>query len=230
MSRWQPEDLEKRFEDRYIPEPNSGCWLWLGDLNKGGYGIFHLGKERVGNRYRKVRIGAHRLSWELYHGSIPHGLWVLHKCDVTGCVNPDHLFVGTPKDNTDDMVSKGRHCHGERHWQSLLAEDDVLAIRVSNRTHAELATEYGVSFQTISDIRNRKIWRHIAGGEDYDGRRHQGRKGENNKSARLTEPRVMAIRAALACGASCASLGRKYGVTDALIGMIKRRKIWAHVS
>lgn len=90
--------LEERFHDKYIPEPNSGCWLWIANANRTGYGCLSDSKQRL----------AHRISWEIHRGPIPEGLYVLHKCDVPICVNPEHLFLGTHQDNMDDMVRKGR--------------------------------------------------------------------------------------------------------------------------
>jgi hypothetical protein len=86
------------FETHYIPEPNSGCWLWLGPYTNpakayGGWG-----------RHEK----AHRVSWQLTNGLIPAKLFVLHKCDISICVNPSHLFLGTQTDNLNDMTNKGR--------------------------------------------------------------------------------------------------------------------------
>lgn len=90
----------ERFEQKIMPEPMSGCWLWTASLNDGGYGLFCLdGKDRT----------THRVSWRLYRGEIPEGLCVLHKCDTRACVNPDHLFLGTYKDNNNDCVAKKRH-------------------------------------------------------------------------------------------------------------------------
>lgn len=92
--------LEDRLMEKVIPEPNSGCHLWLGAV-RSGYGVIGSG---VG---KKVAL-AHRVSWGLANGPIPAGLCVLHRCDVPSCVNPDHLFLGTIKDNSLDMVAKRR--------------------------------------------------------------------------------------------------------------------------
>jgi hypothetical protein len=87
----------------------SGCVLWLGATSAGtGYG-----KVRLSNPRRLV--GAHRLAWELAHCPIPDGLCVLHRCDVRTCVNPDHLYLGTKRDNARDMVSRGRWSNGRQH-------------------------------------------------------------------------------------------------------------------
>jgi hypothetical protein len=90
----------ERFNEGFIPEPNSGCWLWVRSIsrNGNGYGFFKLGEERT----------AHRSSWIIFRGIIPAGKFVLHKCDTPSCVNPDHLFLGSQKDNILDMYKKHR--------------------------------------------------------------------------------------------------------------------------
>jgi hypothetical protein len=95
-----PVPLKDRFEQQFIPEPNSGCWLWIGAIDGRGYGAIK-DSSRVMRR-------ASRVSWELHRGSIPEKMCILHKCDVPLCVNPDHLFLGTNADNTRDMYRKGR--------------------------------------------------------------------------------------------------------------------------
>jgi hypothetical protein len=82
-----------------MPEPNTGCLLWLGKVGTDGYGLFKVGGKRR---------AAHRVSYEIHKGPIPPGLWVLHRCDTPACVNPEHLFLGTHADNMRDMVAKGR--------------------------------------------------------------------------------------------------------------------------
>lgn len=97
--------LTDRFWEKVEKTP--GCWLWTGSCTEKGYGSIGSGG-RDGSH-----LIASRVSWELYFGPIPAGLWVLHRCDDPACVRPDHLFLGTAADNTADMVSKGRHAHGQ---------------------------------------------------------------------------------------------------------------------
>ena len=91
--------IDSNLEEKYEPEPNSGCWLWTASVDRVGYGHIWLdGKLKQ----------SHRFMWELFNGSIPHGMKILHKCDVRSCVNPNHLFLGTQKENMQDCKKKGR--------------------------------------------------------------------------------------------------------------------------
>ena len=92
--------IEDRFWKKVEPEPNSGCWLWMGTQDR--YGQFRIGG-RNGHQ-----VGAHRVAWMLANGLIPMGVHVLHRCDIPTCVNPSHLFLGTRKDNMQDAARKGR--------------------------------------------------------------------------------------------------------------------------
>ena len=99
--------IKEEFEDRFIPEPNSGCWLWIGPIFKlrGGYGCFNYKTELMQR--------AHRVSWKLYcDNTITEKDHVLHKCDNTICVNPDHLFIGDQILNMYDKSMKGRQLEG----------------------------------------------------------------------------------------------------------------------
>lgn len=93
--------LGERFWENVCPEPNSGCFLWMGSVIKQGYG--RIRRENCG-----PGLTAHRASWEIHYGAIPEGMCVLHKCDTPSCVRPEHLFLGTNKDNTQDCIAKGR--------------------------------------------------------------------------------------------------------------------------
>ena len=141
----------ERFEEKYVPEPNSGCWEWTACTDTSGYGQI---------RFNGTLVKAHRLSYELHVGEIGDK-HVLHKCDNPACVNPQHLFLGTQADNIADMVAKGRQARGKSHGSAKLTEADVLAIRADNRPQRAIAPDYGISHRLISDIKNRKIWAHV---------------------------------------------------------------------
>lgn len=148
-------DLVDALQNGSMPEPNSGCWLWIGATTPGGYG-------KLRNKGRTII--ASRASWMAHRGAIPEGLCVLHKCDTPACVNPDHLFLGTIAENVEDMVRKGRHrvpeyrhyAFGSRLPQTKLSDAAVLEIRASTSPLAVLASRYGVSQSLISLVRRGK--------------------------------------------------------------------------
>lgn len=144
--------LRHRFEEKYTPEPMSGCWLWEAYCDKDGYGRFGIG----GAAYR-----AHRVSWELHNGRIPDGMLVLHKCDVPECVNPDHLFLGSSADNISDMIAKGRAALGEAlatYGNSKLNEDQVKQIFVAAGKHGDIGKKYNISRSQVWSIKNKRSW------------------------------------------------------------------------
>lgn len=137
------------------------CWLWVGYLRDNGYGV-------IGINYNEYKV--HRVSYFLEHGRIDSDRLVLHRCDVRACVNPAHLFLGTPKDNSQDAVRKGRNAkvYGEQNGKSKLTRADVLAIRrmckkggVYQKTFAR---QFGVSEATVSYVVNGGRWQKLTGG------------------------------------------------------------------
>lgn len=145
--------LTARLERASIPEPNSGCTLWMKTLAV-GYGQIS---------WRGRLIGAHRLAWIINRGPIPSGLFVCHKCDVPSCINPAHLFLGTARENNADKHTKGRTRVGRGSCQgsAKLTEFQILAIRNDGRLQREIAEEYGVDQSNISLIKKRLGWAHI---------------------------------------------------------------------
>lgn len=138
---------------RAEPEPNSGCWLWSGNLTESGYGRVTIGRKD----YR-----AHRVSWALANGrGIPDGAFICHRCDTPSCINPAHLFPGSNRDNVRDMIEKGRKAStaGDRHGKRKLTADIVRAIRQSSESHAAIARSYGLSPQAVCNARSGKTWR-----------------------------------------------------------------------
>ena len=137
----------------------SGCWVWNRKRNEWGYGV--LG---IANRSTL----AHRFVWTEVHGSIPEGYGVLHRCDNPACINPEHLFLGTPADNNADMKAKGRNRQpkGTAHPRARLKPDDIRRIRslAGKRTHISLAEEYKVAESTIWMILHNRIWKSVKWG------------------------------------------------------------------
>lgn len=137
------------------------CWSWKGPLLRSNrpwqrYGNFGVWSDGATRSQR-----AHRFSWMLANGPIPEGLNVLHRCDNTNCVNPNHLFVGTQKQNVDDQRAKGRLWYGERNGRAKLTEDDVRAIRASTERTGVLAKRYGVHWTTLKKARDGTFWPHV---------------------------------------------------------------------
>ncbi len=140
-------------------EKTSNCWKWIGATQPDGYGsvTFH------GQRWP-----AHKFAFFLTHGKVTKGLFILHKCDNKGCVNPDHLYEGTTKDNARDASQRGRlNPHrGESCSTSKLTTQNVIEIRKRYRWYkvpaSLLAKEYGVCRQLINGIIARKKWAHVS--------------------------------------------------------------------
>lgn len=119
-----------------------------------GYGIIWFKSNRN-------FVLAHRIAWVYEHGEIPEGMFLCHSCDNRACVNVDHLFLGTPQDNSSDMVAKKRQMHGEKHYNAKLSEADVKNIKESNLSSRALAKQYNVSKTNILDIKKNRIWRYV---------------------------------------------------------------------
>ncbi len=146
-----PRPLRERFDEKYeIVEPG-GCWVWMANGER--YGHLHVGSRVDGSRRT---VAAHRTSWELHRGSVPEGLHVLHRCDNSLCVNPEHLFLGTHADNMADREAKGRSPVGEDHPKAKLTNAQVLQIRLIGRaiSQVEIGRRFGVSVSLVGHILN----------------------------------------------------------------------------
>lgn len=167
-----PEKTEYRYNRKRLPEKErffnriqkslyNDCWLWIGNKNRQGYGIFFddSGKE----------VRAHRYSYFIEYGHLDKTKYVCHTCDNPSCVNPKHLWEGTAKDNNEDCRNKNRAKYppdqkGENHSQHKLTEDDVLFIRQEFKagvSQADLMRKYNMSRNTIHKICKNKTWKHI---------------------------------------------------------------------
>lgn len=132
------------------------CIAWGGTRQSSGYGEFSC----LGIKYL-----AHRFSYSLHNGEIPDGMFVRHTCDNPPCVNPRHLLMGPPALNVQDMVSRDRHSRGERNGHAKLTRDDVTGILQMLSTgmpQRGIAEKYGVTPQTITDIKKGRSWNHLS--------------------------------------------------------------------
>ena len=154
MSKTVPITRE-RIEKKVLRIPEAGCWIWMGSSQVRGYG------EIISNNRKHL---AHRASYEAFVGKIPEGMYVCHACDNVACVNPNHLFLGTQKQNLQDMASKGRSTKGVKNPMAKLDAYGVKEIREgikAGRTDSSLAKDWMVCRQTINNIRNGKVWNHV---------------------------------------------------------------------
>lgn len=155
--------IGERLERYSMPVTETGCWLWIGGCETRGFPFLRYGRIWVKGR----TLVAHRVSYEHHIGPVPTGMKVLHKCDVPLCVNPAHLMLGTSRDNTHDMISKGRNepmlstRRGASSNFAKLTAQQVLAIRSDNRFQRVIAKEYQITQTAVSSIKLRKSWSHI---------------------------------------------------------------------
>lgn len=139
-----------------IEKAPNGCWNFTGLLS-GGHGDAKYGV--ISHGYRNLY--AHRIAYEDAKGTIPEGLQVCHSCDNTICCNPDHLFLGTIQENTQDSLEKGRRARGTKNSQNKLTELQALEIRASTESGVVLGVRYGVSRTQISNIKRGKQWQYL---------------------------------------------------------------------
>jgi hypothetical protein len=136
-----------RIQNNIVRVPIAGCWLWLMSVGSHGYGQLNFPD-------KKPRL-VHRLSYEQYVGAIPDGLHVLHHCDVRSCCNPEHLFVGTAKDNMRDCMKKGRNSAPPlgANWKLTPAQRNDMVSRYRSGERADsLAAEYGVHHSRVYQL------------------------------------------------------------------------------
>jgi hypothetical protein len=141
-----------------IKKHKSGCWNWIGSKYPTGYGRFS---------YKKHKGYAHRMSYIVFKGKIKKNFCVCHACDNKACINPDHLWLGTQKDNIIDCINKGRRAiykTGENHKNHKLINKQIIEIKYklkNNMPIYKIAKHYFVHINTIYAIKNNKTWKHI---------------------------------------------------------------------
>lgn len=161
------ESLKARFH-KYT-QTGDDCWIWIGLKDTKGYGRMSISKNN-----KAVPVFAHRVSWSIHNDStIPSGMCVCHSCDNPSCVNPDHLFLGTIKDNVQDCINKGRKTHpphpaGVDHPEAKFTEDQVREIRKRYVRRSgpptnlvSIAADYGVVYTAIQKIVTGETYKNV---------------------------------------------------------------------
>lgn len=155
------------------------CWGWKGSISKEGY-------PRITRKYetKGVTLKVSRIIYSILYGDIPPGHVIRHSCDNPGCVNPDHLLLGTPKQNSQDAVNRLRHAWGVRNSKAKLSPTQILEIRDSRLSVGELSKKYSISKSQIGRIKAHESWSKLVGGV----------KQERISSRKLTRKQVEEIR------------------------------------
>ena len=198
------------------------CWLWQAAVVK-GYGKFKADNRKM--------LASHRIAYELTYGPVPDGLLVCHECDTPLCCNPKHLFAGTPKDNTQDMIKKGRKpdVTGELHGMAKLSGAQVVEMRClyadGINSQEELATMYGIAVSTVWRIVSGKEWMHVGGPITTQHARRPSTRVTKISADQVREIRIRHARE----GMHQKILALEYGVCREYIGQILRREVWRDI-
>lgn len=207
-------------------QKTDGCWIWTKSRSNNGYG--QIGHRENGHLVHKL---AHRVSYELFIGPIPDGIYVCHTCDNPPCINPKHLWLGTAKDNNRDCREKGRHPYnpgGGKATPIKLTDSKVIEIKnllMAGTKLLDISRRYGVSSSMISNIARGKSWKQIIGKdqEKMIDAWMMNRKtyGENSNRAKLTTSDALEIVRDYKKG-NMKELCSRYGVSKSTIFRLLR--------
>lgn len=206
----------------FSEKKSNGCVEYSGTIESTGYGSL---------RFKGKRYKAHRAAYIAHKGQIPKGLQVNHTCDNKKCINPDHLWVGTQKENMDDMKNKGRDNRigrkGSKSHMTKLTEDDVQLIRgkfINGASRAELSKEYKLSKTALRNILANESWQHVGLGCE------SAKMCRKNYAKKLTLEEVREIKKLLEADfITRDALAEMFNVTVGNIDLIKANKIWKNI-
>lgn len=150
-------EIQQYIKDRVCTHPGTGCWEWAMAVSEQGYGVAAVGQKKA---------SSHRIAYAAFVADIPAGINVCHRCDNPSCCNPEHLFLGSQKDNIQDCIRKGRKAdkRGERHHLSKLTDKDVRQIRSlkgAGLLPSQVALMYPVGRWQINAIWHNQGWTHV---------------------------------------------------------------------
>ena len=213
----------ERFWSKVVKRDEGACWGWAGSKSEAGYGMFIFDRKRR---------PAHRIAWELYHGSlIPDELLACHRCDQPACVNPHHIYPGTHKDNANDATERGRwnHKKGEENAASKLTDDGVLSMVArynAGESGRVIALDYDIAFSGVHRIMSGKTWSHLTGIQKDTTPDYTRRSWRTD----FTDDEVMAIRNRYRNGEEIHALAQEFGVTDKSMRSLVSGRTFADVA
>ena len=219
-----------RFNNKilYPKDIENECWIFQSSGVPKGYRVIY---------WNKKQDYAHRIMYMLYHklSSIPKNMYICHKCDNPPCVNPNHLFLGTPTDNVMDMKQKGRenHLNGENIKTSKLTEDNIREMLSGKfKTTKEICDYFNIGRQIVLHILNGNNWKHITKEFDLKSIRdtilYQGGKGENHPGSKLTEQDIIDILELKYT--SYKDIQNNLKITKSIISNILNGQLWTEVT
>ncbi len=220
MRRTRP--LDVRFFEKV--QKGDDCWEWIGGRYRNGYGkMFANGSYRL----------AHRFSYQMSKGEIPEGAVIMHSCNNPGCVNPEHLSAGTPRENIQYMVKCKRRVEYDRRGsdnpRAKIDEQDVIAIRsavvAGDMTLKAIGHFFGISKTQVGHIVKGKTWSHVAFPDGWSMPIIK-----NKAASKISEAQVKEIRRLHDEKFSTKELGDKFKLCTSSISNIVTRRTWAHVA
>jgi len=239
-TNWPQNKIDMCFNNISYSGNEQDCWEWIGKKDKDGYGIFII------NNITKV----HRAVYEFYNGQFPKNLMVCHKCDNPSCCNPDHLFLGTAKDNKQDAVNKKRHAFGSKIGISKLTEKDVetILIKLSNneyKTYSDIIKNHPyITRRIIYNLLSKNCWQHMTENIDITvldefrktlrNNIHETtvRVGENNNFASTNDNIIKQILDGISSRTytSIEQTSHLFDISIEVIMNILNNKSWKHIS
>lgn len=205
--------LEERLLARREVDQESGCWLWCGPCNDRGYG-----RLSIANR----TVSAHRAAASVWLGfDLKSRAFVLHGCDNPPCFNPDHLWIGSQRENVADRDAKGRRAapNGAKNGRAVLSEEDVVEIRrraADGERHEDLATQFAVSRSTVGHVCRARTWSYL-GLPPIQSRK---------PNAKLTPALAAKVRAQISDGRKQVDIAEQFGITQSTVSKIARGVLW----
>ena len=165
MQKKEKEIFMNRFLSKIPKESINKCWEWKGSINSSGYGVINEYGRKGKRKY------AHRVAWEYFNNkkipkrSVYHGGVIMHMCDNRKCVNPNHLVLGTQKENVQDMINKGRKVitaiKGCKHHNTQINEEIAKGIFLEQGVYRNIAKKYSCTVAVVKGIKGRKTWKHV---------------------------------------------------------------------